>query len=164
MGGTRVQFEAGRRPKLRRLKGVHNMAAHEDFRRRAEFRSSSDRSFGLLFALVLAILALYPLRHGTPVRWWSFGLSLLMLVTAVSKPSLLHPLNHWWARFALILRRVGNLLITGILFYLVITPTGLLFRLLRKDLLLLGFDPGAESYWIPRDPSGPDPKSMSRQF
>ena len=52
----------------------------------------------------------------------------------------------------------------GLLFYLVVTPTGLVMRMLGKDLLRLRFDPQAKSYWIERRPPGPAPETMKDQF
>jgi hypothetical protein len=54
--------------------------------------------------------------------------------------------------------------VMGLLFYLTVTPTGLLMRLFRKDPLRLRFDPEAKSYWIERQPPGPAPETMRHQF
>ncbi len=79
-------------------------------------------------------------------------------------PSLLAPLNRVWTKFGLLLHKVVSPIVLGVMFYLVITPTGLLMRLFGKDPLRLKFDGTAKSYWIPREPPGPKPDSIKDQF
>ena len=50
------------------------------------------------------------------------------------------------------------------MFFLVITPIGLVMRLTGKDFLARRFDRAATSYWVRRDPPGPAPETMQRQF
>ena len=76
---------------------------------------------------------------------------------------MLHPLNRLWMRFGLLLHKVINPIVMGLLFYGTILPTGLVMRLRGKDLLRLKREPGAESYWIARTP-GPAPETMRDQF
>jgi hypothetical protein len=62
--------------------------------------------------------------------------------------------------------RVWALLAAAVfaVFFVVITPVALLMRLVRRRPLATGFDRGAASYWIQRDPPGPEPETMTRQF
>ena len=137
---------------------------HEDLHRSEEAKTSSDRSFGLTFAAVGAILGLWPLWHGQAPRWWLLGLVLALIVVSLAAPALLAPFNRVWQRIGLLLHRIVNPLVLGIVFYGVVTPLGLFLRARGKDPLRLSFDPSAASYWIERDPPGPAPKSMNRQF
>ena len=86
------------------------------------------------------------------------------LLVALGFPSILAPLNRLWLRFGLLLHRIVSPLVLGIMFFLVITPMGLLMRAFGKDLLRLKFDRAAASYWIERTPPGPPPESMADQF
>ena len=52
----------------------------------------------------------------------------------------------------------------AVLFFAVVTPTGLAMRLAGKDPLRLRFDRRAASYWIHRSPPGPEPETMKRRF
>ena len=140
------------------------ISLHEDFRRKQEGRGGSDRGFGIVFAIFFALIGLVPLRAHHPVRWWSLGLAGVFLLVALLKPAWLHPLNRVWTMLGILLGLVVSPLITALLFFLVVTPIGFLFRLLKKDPLRLASSPGATSYWIAREPPGPAPETMRNQF
>ena len=140
------------------------MSTHEDFDRRAEIKGSSDRAFGLVFAAAFALIGAWPMLDGVAPRWWALVIAGACGVLAVAAPGILAPANRLWLRLGLFLSRIVNPLVTGLVFYLAVTPTGILMRLLGKDPLRLRIDPDAESYWIKRRPPGPAPDSMSRQF
>jgi hypothetical protein len=139
---------------------------HEDYRRTHEVKPGSNRSFGLLFALVFLILAAYPAwRHGLrAVRWWSVAIALLFALAAVVAPGVLAPANRLWFRFALFLGKLTTPVVTGIVFYLVITPCGAVARMFGWDPMRRKYSPDLNSYWIPRDPPGPVPESMANQY
>jgi hypothetical protein len=137
---------------------------HETFDREEEVTGSSDRGFGFVFAGFFALVAI--------VRWWKeqggagwfAGAAVAMLALSLIRPSLLAPFNRLWTKLALLLSKVMNPVIMGILFFLVVAPIGLLMRLTGKRPLALGFDSAAKSYWIERNPPGPLPGSMKNQF
>jgi hypothetical protein len=140
------------------------MSAHEDFTRKEEIRGSSDRSFGIVFTVFFALVALWPLVHHRAVRWWALPVSGVFLLLALVSPSVLHPMNLAWTQLAVILNKIMTPVIMGLLFYLVFTPIAALFRVQGKDPLRLRYDPAAKSYWIERQPPGPAPESMAHQF
>ena len=125
----------------------------------------SPRSFGLTFAAVFLIIACWPLvwRFEEP-RSWALAIAAVFAITPFVAPSLLHPLNWLWMRIGLLLHNIVNPILMGLIFFLAVVPIGLALRLFRKDLLRLRWDRKAESYWIVREPPGPEPGSMSRQF
>jgi len=123
-----------------------------------------DRAFGLTFAGVLGAAGLLPLARGGEVRVWALAAAAVFLVLAIARPALLAPLNRAWLRLGLLLHRVMSPVVLAAVFYLVITPTGLLMRLARSRPLELGFDAHARSYWTERQPPGPEPETMTRQF
>lgn len=137
---------------------------HEDYARQDEVTSGSERSFGLVFAAVFAVIALWPLIDGGAARLWSLAVAGGLLLVAVVAPRLLAPLNRLWFRFGLLLNRVVNPLILGMLFFTTITPIAVIMRLAGKDPLRRRFDGGAKSYWIERRPPGPEPETMRLQF
>ena len=137
---------------------------HEDYGREQPIEGSSERGFGLVFAVVFAIIGLWPLLDEDPVRWWALGAAAAFLIVAFVYPRVLWPLNWVWTRFGILLGRIVAPIVMGIIFFLVVTPIALIRRLMGKDSLNLEFDPEADSYWIVRKPPGPDPKSMPRQF
>lgn len=140
------------------------MATHESLTSSHEVKTSSDKSFGLVFCGFFALVGLLPLLKHHPVRVWALIVSGAFLTLAFVKPSLLHPLNVVWSKFGLLLNKVTNPLIMGVLFYGVMTPVALIMRLAGKDPLRLKRDVAATSYWIERNPPGPKPESMAQQF
>lgn len=133
-------------------------------RHNAPVQGSSDRAFGFVFTVVFLIIACYPLLTGQGVRLWSLAVAGIFLLLALVVPGVLAPANRLWMKFGMLLHAIVSPIALGILFYLVVTPTGLLMRLLGKDPLRLRFDPAADSYWIKRDPPGPAPDSLNNQF
>jgi hypothetical protein len=139
-------------------------ATHDVFSRDEKIVAGSDRSFGLLMAAVLAALALLNGWHAGRAWPWTGGLAALLLAAALLRPSLLHPLNLVWLRFGLLLHSIVNPVVMALLFYGTVWPTGLVMRMMGKDLLRLKRQPNADSYWIARDPPGPSPETMKDQF
>jgi len=137
---------------------------HEDLKRAEKIRGSSDRNFGLVFASVLTVLGLVPIRAGGHVRVPALGLAAIFLVVTLLRPALLHPLNRAWTILGLLLGRVVNPLVTTVLFFLVFTPAGLISRLRGKDPLRLKPRLDTDTYWIIRHPPGPQSDTMSKQF
>ncbi|MBK7677015.1 MAG: hypothetical protein IPJ27_20930 [Candidatus Accumulibacter sp.] len=133
-------------------------------RHTAQIQNSSDRSFGLVFAAVFLIIALYPLLHAQGIRIWAILVSCIFLLLAALVPQVLAPANRLWTKFGRLLHNIVSPIALGILFFLVVTPTALLMRLFGKDPLRLRFDPAADSYWIRRDPPGPAADSLNNQF
>lgn len=127
-------------------------------------KQSSNRTFGVVFAIFFALVAVLPLVRHHAVRIWALPLVAVFLLAAVAAPKLLTPLNRAWTALGALLHAVVNPLVLGILFYVVFTPFGWVLRRMGKDFLRLRPAPGAPTYWIPRQPPGPSPESMSRQF
>lgn len=140
------------------------MNLHEDLSRHEEVKGSSDRSFGLVFAAVFLFLALRPLVDGAPVLLWWLIPAAAFALAALVRPGVLHPLNRLWIQLGLLLGRVVSPIVMGLLYYVVITPIGMLARRSRSTSLRLRYDPAAKSYWVGRDPPGPSSESMSTQF
>jgi len=133
-------------------------------RHTSQIQSSSDRSFGFVFAAVFLIVALYPLVHAAGIRTWAVAVSGVFLLLAALVPQVLAPANRLWTKFGLLLHNIVSPIALGILFFLVVTPTGLLMRLFGKDPLRLRYDPAADSYWLKLDPPGPAADSLKNQF
>lgn len=138
--------------------------AHEDLSREEHIEGSSDRSFGVVFAVVFAIIAAWPLWHGGPIRGWAAGIAVAFAVVAIVIPRILAVPNRLWMKLGLLMGKVVAPIALGILFFLVFTPTGLLMRLFGKDPLKLKRDAAATTYWVDREPPGPPPTSMTNQF
>ena len=125
-----------------------------------DVKISSNRSFGIVFFLVFLLISTYPLINGNELRLWSLVVSIAFLLLGLANSKLLNPLNTLWFKFGIFLGKIISPLIMGIIFFLVVTPIGLLMRLLNKDLLKLKFNSNS-SYWIEKT----EPKSkMKNQF
>ena len=125
-----------------------------------EIKISSNRSFGIVFFIVFLLIALYPLLKGSDLRIWSLVISSIFLILGLINSKILTPLNRLWFKFGLLLGRFISPLIMGIIFFIVVTPIGIIMRLLKKDLLNLKYNK-KETYWI--DKTGPKSK-MKNQF
>lgn len=137
---------------------------HESLEHKDDIQVGSEKSFGIVFAVVFAIIALWPLVDAHPVRWWALIVAFVFLVAAFIAQPLLKPLNLLWFKFGLLLYKVVNPVVMGLLYYLTVVPMGLAMRACGKDPLNRSFDADAKSYWIERDPPGPAPESMKNQF
>ena len=125
-----------------------------------DVKISSNRSFGIVFFVVFLLIALYPFTYGGELRIWSIIISIIFLILGFLNSKILAPLNKIWFKFGIFLGKIISPLIMGIIFFLVVTPIGLIIRLLGKDLLNLKYNKN-KSYWIEK--SGPKSK-MKNQF
>ena len=121
---------------------------------------SSNRSFGIVFFVVFLLVALYPLFNNEDIRIWSLLVSSIFLIFGLKNSQILTPLNKLWFKFGLLLGKIISPLVMALIFFVVVTPIGLVMRILRKDLLKLKYNPN-KSYWIEK--KGPKRK-MKNQF
>ena len=125
-----------------------------------DVKIGSNRSFGIVFFIVFLIIATYPLINGDELRLWSLITSIVFLFLGLVNSKMLNPLNKLWFKFGIFLGKIISPFVMGVIFFLVVTPIGLLMRLLKKDLLNLKFNNNS-SYWIEKT----EPKSkMKNQF
>ena len=125
-----------------------------------EIKIGSNKSFGIVFFIVFLLIAIYPLINNDELRIWSLVVSIIFLILGLINSKVLTPLNKLWFKFGLLLGKVVSPLIMGIIFFLVVTPTALIMRIIGKDLLNLRFN-NKKSYWIEK--TGPKSK-MKNQF
>ncbi len=125
-----------------------------------EIKVGSNKSFGIVFFFVFLLISLYPLISNENIRLWSLIVSLIFLILGILNSKFLSPLNKLWFKFGILIGKIISPIIMGIIFFLVVTPTGLIMRLLKKDVLNLNFK-NYKSYWIEK--SGPKSK-MKNQF
>jgi hypothetical protein len=138
-------------------------STHESFVREEGASPGSDRTFGLVMAGALALLALLNGWHHGRAWPWETAVAALFLLAALLNPAWLHPLNRLWMKLGLLLNRIVNPIVMGLLFYGTIWPTGIVMRMRGRDLLRLKRQPAADTYWIARPP-GPLPETMKDQF
>ena len=129
-----------------------------------EIKGSSDRSFGLVFTAVFTIVGLFPLLGDGQVRIWARAGAGLFLIIAFVRPSLLAPLNLVWFRFGMLLGTIMTPIVMGLLYFVTLTPIGLIMRATGKDPLRTRLEPEAETYWQKRDAESQPLNSMRDQY
>ena len=120
----------------------------------------SNRNFGIVFFIVFLIIALWPLLKQNEIRIWSLIISFIFFILGLINSKLLTPFNKLWFKFGIFLGNIISPIVMGIVFFLVVTPTGLIMRFLRKDILKLKNN-SKDSYWIDKDNTK---SSMRNQF
>ena len=125
-----------------------------------DIKAGSNKSFGIVFFVVFLLIALYPLLSNESIRLWFLIISIIFLVLGILNSSLLSPLNKLWFKFGILLGKIISPIIMSIIYFLVVTPIGLIMRLLGKDVLNLKYN-DHKSYWIEK--TGPKSK-MKNQF
>lgn len=137
---------------------------HENLDRGEKVSVFSDRSFGILLAFILLGIGIWGELSGLPgARYFLIGF-IFVFTIALIQPSILAPLSWAWMKLGLLLGRVGNPILLGLVFFLIVVPMGVVRSLLSKDTLYLKFQSDLESYWIDRNPNGPKPVCMTKQY
>jgi hypothetical protein len=122
-------------------------------------KKKNNITFGILFFILFLIIGLYPLKSGGTTRIWSLVLSSAFLIITIVKPNLFTFLNRLWIQFGILLGKIISPIVMGLVFFFVVTPIGILVKMLKKDVM--GLKKGASSYWINREDKA---QSMKKQF
>ena len=125
-----------------------------------KIQMGSNRSFGIVFFIVFVLIGFYPLINDGNLRLWSLIISLIFLILGLINSKILTPLNVLWFKFGIFLGKIVSPFVMSVIFFLVVTPIGILMRVIKKDLLNLKYN-NNKSYWIEK--GGPKSK-MKNQF
>ena len=128
---------------------------------KASVKISSNRSFGLLFFIVFLAISLWPLKSQEDLRLWAFILALIFFVLGILNSKFLTPLNKLWMKFGIFLGSIISPFVMGVVFFMVVTPIGLIMRFLGKDLLRIKKSKFVSTYWISREKQN---NTMKKQF
>ena len=123
-------------------------------------KKPSDKSFGLLFAFVFLVVALWPILKNNSINLIALFSSISLLIISFIKPELLKPFNYLWMKLGLVLGNIVPPIIMFMIFFTIITPIGLLLRIFKKDLLCLKFI-NEDTYWQDRKENV---TTMDKQF
>lgn len=138
--------------------------SHEQFHREESLQPGSNRSFGLVIGGAFLVLAAAKLWHHSHLGFVWLALAALFAAAALMAPQSLAPLNRIWFRFGLLLHKVVNPVVMGLIFFGAVLPIGLLMRLCGQRPIPSGFDRDAASYWVPRRDPTPPPGAMVKQY
>ena len=140
------------------------MAVHENPASHHAIRTSSDRSFGLVSAGVLVLIAAYWWQHGSGWPSMAVVAAVGFAAVALTFPSLLAVPNRLWTKLGLAIGAVVAPVVMGLVFFLVVTPLGLIGRVAGKQFLQLRRNDKAGSYWVPREEQTTSPERLRDQF
>ena len=121
-----------------------------DFQSYTKVKTSSEKNFGIVFAIFFLIIATWPILNSQPIRIWALVVAGIFFVSALFIRNVLRPLNKLWFKFGMLLGKITSPIILFFIFFFVVTPTAIIMRLLGKDLLDLKIDKFVSSYWIIR--------------
>ena len=109
----------------------------------------SNRNFGIVFSMVFLLISVWPVLYGLEIRIWSLLISIVFLILGILNSNILKPLNIIWLKFGVFLGNLLSPIVMMIIFFFVVTPTSLILKLFKKDILNLKKNKD-ESYWIER--------------
>ena len=112
-----------------------------------EIKRSSNKNFGIVFFVVFIIIGFWPLLDINTYRLWAIIIAVIFLTLGLVNSKLLTPLNILWFKFGIFLGKIVSPIVMGVIFFFVVTPTAILMRISKKDLLNLKFN-NKETYWI----------------
>ena len=119
---------------------------------KSKIHMNSNRSFGLVFFLVFIIIAFWSFRGNLPqIKFLPLSISLVFLILGLMNSKLLTPFNKIWIKFGNLLGSIISPIIMGVVFFLIVTPTGIILRIFGKDLLKIKYDNNKKSYWNEKD-------------
>lgn len=122
------------------------------------------RTFGMTLGIVLGLLGALLLWRNKQIFVYFIAASAGFIASGLLVPSLLRRLHKAWMALSILMGWFMTRVILILLYYLVITPIGLLKRTVTKDSLQRDADGGRGSYWIQREPSENDMKNYENQF
>ena len=115
-----------------------------------KIKIGSNKGFGIVFSIVFLVIAFWPMLNGNEINYWSLAISIVFLILGLINSKILTPLNKIWFKFGILLGNVVGPIVMGIIFFLIVTPTSIIMKLLGKDLLNLKKN-NNNSYWIEKN-------------
>lgn len=137
------------------------MGLYRRFEAQLAHSEASNRSFGFFFGALFLAVGFYPLWGGGAIRWWAVGIGTAVALLGWIAPVMLQKPKRAWLFLGFLLAVVVNPIVLAVLFFGVITPVGLVMRLLGRDALRVRLEPAAGTYWIMRTETG---SNLADQF
>ena len=111
-------------------------------------KAGSVKSFGIVFFVVFLLVSLYPLLNNHEIRIWSLIVGFIFLFLGMVSSPVLKPLNLIWFKFGLFLGKFIAPIVMGIVYFIVVFPTFLLLKLIKKNYLNISYEKNKTSYWL----------------
>ena len=115
--------------------------------KRDKIKISSNKSFGIVFFIVFLIISIYPIINNNEIRVWSIIVSIIFLIMGLRNSRYLTPLNIMWCKFGILLGNLISPIVMGLIFFIIVSPIGLLMRIFSKNFLNLKKN-NDNSYWV----------------
>ena len=115
----------------------------------SNIKIGTNKSFGIVFFLFFLIVAIFPLLNDGGIRTWSVIISIIFLILGLFNSRILTPLNKIWFKLGILLGNFVSPIVMGIVFFVIVTPTSLIMKVLGKNLLNLKKG-NKKTYWIER--------------
>ena len=108
------------------------------------------REFGLTTGGLIAVLfgVVFPWLLDAAFPLWPWLICAVLALWALLAPDTMQPLYYWWMRFGLLLNRITTPLILGIVYFVVLTPIALIFKMVGRDAMARKFNTTAQSYRV----------------
>jgi len=129
-----------------------------------KYTSKDIINFGLLIGGIVALIGIVTLFYGKPYFMYLIPGGMVIMAVGFITPKLLTPIYFFWMALSVVLGYISTRVILFLLYYLIILPIGLLFKMMKKDLLDTKFEQEAISYWIERPKTTYEKEETERQF
>ena len=126
----------------------------------SEIKIGTNRNFGIVFFIFFLIISFWPLKNGNEINLFLLLISFGFLLLGLTNSKLLSPLNKIWFKLGIFLGKIVSPIVMFTIYFLVVTPTSLILKIFKKDILNLKKN-NKSSYWIEK--TGPK-SSMRNQF
>ena len=115
-----------------------------------KIKIGSNKSSGIVFSIVFLVIAFWPMLNGNEINYWLLAISIVFLILGLINSKILTPLNKIWFKIGIFLGNIVSPVVLGLVFFLIVTPTSIIMKLLGKDLLNLKNN-NNNSYWIEKN-------------
>ena len=106
----------------------------------SQVKLPSNRKFGFFFSTIFLLASLYSYYIDSEFMVYILGLLCgILLITTITNPKVLLPLNKLWMKFGILLGMIVSPILMGIIFFGIFTPIAMIMRLLGRDELRLRF-------------------------
>jgi hypothetical protein len=106
------------------------------------------RKFGVVIFICLEVVGTFLLGDKANFAFGLWGVGLASIAIGLSRPEVLRIPYRMWMKLGLIMGFITNHIILAVMFYLAVTPIGILMRVLGWNTVQTKIDKHARSYWI----------------